>query len=116
MKRLFRIALSAAALPLAACSSLGSGEYGISDYTLVRVHRVSVGDGGAGTSMSGPCGGVSGGGSVGWPGWDGCGVVGGSAGLSGNGGSCCIETTLLGQANARLAPRVAGLPHGPSLL
>lgn len=46
MKRLFRIALSAAALPLAACSSLGSGEYGISDYTLVRVHRVSVGDGG----------------------------------------------------------------------
>jgi hypothetical protein len=46
MKRLFRIALSAAALPLAACSSLGGGEYGISDYTLVRVHRVSVGDGG----------------------------------------------------------------------
>ena len=33
-------------LPLAACSSLGGGEYGISDYTLVRVHRVSVGDGG----------------------------------------------------------------------
>ena len=45
MKRLFRIALCAAVLPLAACSSLG-GEYGISDYTLVRVHRVSVGDGG----------------------------------------------------------------------
>jgi len=45
MKPLFRIALSAAVLPLAACSSLG-GEYGLSDYTLVRVHRVSVGDGG----------------------------------------------------------------------
>jgi len=45
MKRLKRLSLLAAALPLAACSSLG-GETGISDYTLVRVHRVSVGDGG----------------------------------------------------------------------
>jgi hypothetical protein len=45
MKRLKRLTLLAAALPLAACSSLG-GESGISDYTLVRVHRVSVGDGG----------------------------------------------------------------------
>jgi len=38
--------LAAAALPLAACSSLGGGDggYGISDYTLVRVHRVAVGD------------------------------------------------------------------------
>ena len=41
-----RIALLAAALPLAACSSLGGGEYGIGDYTLVRVHRMDVGDGG----------------------------------------------------------------------
>jgi hypothetical protein len=46
MNRLTRIALLAAALPLAACSSLGGGEYGIGDYTLVRVHRVNVGDGG----------------------------------------------------------------------
>ena len=45
MKRLKRLSLLAAALPLAACSLLG-GETGISDYTLVRVHRVSVGDGG----------------------------------------------------------------------
>jgi hypothetical protein len=45
MKQLKRLTLLAAALPLAACSSLG-GESGISDYTLVRVHRVSVGDGG----------------------------------------------------------------------
>jgi hypothetical protein len=46
MYRLTRIALFAAALPLAACSSLGGGEYGIGDYTLIRVHRVNVGDGG----------------------------------------------------------------------
>ncbi|WP_156029849.1 hypothetical protein [Sphingomonas sp. URHD0057] len=46
MNRLTRIALLAAALPLAACSSLGGGEYGIGDYTLIRVHRVNVGDGG----------------------------------------------------------------------
>ena len=46
MHRLTRIALLAAALPLAACSSLGGGEYGIGDYTLVRVHRMDVGDGG----------------------------------------------------------------------
>jgi len=45
MKTLKRLSLLAAALPLAACSSLG-GESGISDYTLVRVHRVNVGDGG----------------------------------------------------------------------
>jgi hypothetical protein len=38
--------LLAAALPLAACSSLGGGEFGIGDDTLVRVHRVNVGDGG----------------------------------------------------------------------
>src|SRR4051794_14589924 len=45
MKSLIKFAFLAAAAPLTACSSLG-GEYGISDYTLVRVHRVSVGDGG----------------------------------------------------------------------
>jgi hypothetical protein len=47
MKIFSRIALVAAATSaLSACSSLGGGEYGgISDYTLVRVHRVNVGDG-----------------------------------------------------------------------
>ena len=38
-------ALLAAALPLSACSSLGGGDYGFSDYSLVRVQRVNVGDG-----------------------------------------------------------------------
>lgn len=40
-----RLALAAAAAMLSACSTLGSGESGISDYQLVRVHRVQVGDG-----------------------------------------------------------------------
>jgi hypothetical protein len=44
MKRLFKLVLLTAALPLTACSSLGGGGYGLSDYTLVRVHRVSVGN------------------------------------------------------------------------
>ena len=38
MTRIAKLAFLAAALPLAACSSLGSGEYGLSDYGLVRVH------------------------------------------------------------------------------
>jgi hypothetical protein len=46
MTRSARLALLAAALLIAACSSLGGGEYGIGDYNLVRVHRVEVGDGG----------------------------------------------------------------------
>jgi hypothetical protein len=46
MKRTINIAFLVGALPLAACSSLGGGEYGISDYGLVRVQRVNVGDGG----------------------------------------------------------------------
>jgi hypothetical protein len=46
MKHRAKLVLLAAALPLAACSSLGGSEYGLSDYTLVRVHRVNVGDGG----------------------------------------------------------------------
>jgi len=45
VKQLFKLISLAAILPLAACSSLGGDSYGISDYTLVRVHRVSVGDG-----------------------------------------------------------------------
>lgn len=46
MNQLTRLALAAAsALALSACSSVGGGEYGISSYSLVRVHRVNVGDG-----------------------------------------------------------------------
>jgi hypothetical protein len=33
------------AASLAGCSTIGAGEYGYSDYALVRVHRVNVGDG-----------------------------------------------------------------------
>jgi len=39
------IVLAAGALCLGACSSAGGGEYGISDYSFVRVQRVNVGDG-----------------------------------------------------------------------
>jgi hypothetical protein len=39
-----RLILVALAVGLAACSSLGGGEYGYSSYALVRVHRVNVGD------------------------------------------------------------------------
>jgi len=39
------IVLAAGALCLSACSSAGGGEYGISDYSFVRVQRVNVGDG-----------------------------------------------------------------------
>ncbi|MEO7635028.1 MAG: hypothetical protein ABIS38_05220 [Sphingomicrobium sp.] len=46
MKFSAKLALAAAAaVSLSACSSLGGSEYGISDYSLVRVHRVQVGDG-----------------------------------------------------------------------
>jgi hypothetical protein len=45
MKSFAKLALVAGAALLSACSSLGGGESGISDYTLVRVHRVQVGDG-----------------------------------------------------------------------
>jgi hypothetical protein len=41
----WKLGLLAAALVLPGCSSVGTGEYGISDYSLVRVHRVQVGDG-----------------------------------------------------------------------
>ena len=45
MKNHNKIALVAAALGLSACSSLGGGgDYGISDYSFVRVQRVNVGD------------------------------------------------------------------------
>ena len=40
-----RITLLAAAAALSACSSLGAGDYGFSEYSLVRVGPVSVGDG-----------------------------------------------------------------------
>src|SRR4051794_33164784 len=45
MKVLTVLALLAGAAGLSACSSLGGGEYGYSDYGLVRVARVNVGDG-----------------------------------------------------------------------
>jgi hypothetical protein len=45
VKKTSSTALLFAALALSACSSLGGGEYGFSDYSLVRVHRVQVGDG-----------------------------------------------------------------------
>jgi hypothetical protein len=45
MKLPFKLGLLVATVPLAACSTLGGGEYGFSDYALVRVHRVNVGDG-----------------------------------------------------------------------
>ena len=38
------IALLAAAASISACSSTGGDDYGISDYSLVRVQRVNVGD------------------------------------------------------------------------
>lgn len=45
MKQHSKIALLAAATALSACTSVGTGEYGFSDYSLVRVQRVSVGNG-----------------------------------------------------------------------
>ena len=44
MKKHKIIALIVAALGLPACSSLGGSDYGISDYSFVRVQRVNVGD------------------------------------------------------------------------
>ena len=38
-------ALLAAAAGLTACSGIGAGEYGFSEYAMVRVHRVTVGNG-----------------------------------------------------------------------
>ena len=45
MKAFTTVALLASAAGLSACSSVGGGEYGFSDYALVRVARVNVGDG-----------------------------------------------------------------------
>ena len=44
MKTYKTIALAAAALGISACSSMGGGEYGISDYSAIRVGPVTVGD------------------------------------------------------------------------
>lgn len=41
----WKFVVFAAVLALPACSSLGGGEYGFSDYSLVSVRRVQVGDG-----------------------------------------------------------------------
>lgn len=45
MKHLSATALLVAAFALPACTSLGGGEYGFSEYAPVNVHRVSVGNG-----------------------------------------------------------------------
>jgi hypothetical protein len=45
VKKRSKLGFAAAALALSACSSVGGGEYGFSAYSLVRVQRVSVGDG-----------------------------------------------------------------------
>ncbi|HKP34179.1 MAG TPA: hypothetical protein VJT70_05300 [Sphingomicrobium sp.] len=44
MKKLRNIGVLAAAAALAACSSVGGGDYGYSDYSFVRVQRLNVGD------------------------------------------------------------------------
>ena len=44
MKSVLKPALMGSALALSACSGVGTGEYGISDYSAVSVKRVSVGD------------------------------------------------------------------------
>ena len=44
MKKLRNLIVLAAAAALAACSSVGGGDYGYSNYSFVRVHRVYVGD------------------------------------------------------------------------
>src|SRR5438309_6438282 len=45
MKHLRKIAVLAVPIALSACGGLGGGEYGFSSYALVRVRRVSVGNG-----------------------------------------------------------------------
>ena len=45
MKSFVKLSLIGAALALPACGSQLGGEYGISDYTAIGVHRVEVGDG-----------------------------------------------------------------------
>jgi hypothetical protein len=50
-----KIALLALSFAVTACTGLGgAGEYGVSDYALVRVHQVSVGDGGLSVSPPRP--------------------------------------------------------------
>ena len=45
MSRLGKISILASGLALPACTSLAGGEFGFSNYSLVRVQRVKVGDG-----------------------------------------------------------------------
>ena len=45
MKNLWKIALLGAAFALPACTGVGTGEYGVSDYSYISVRRVQVGDG-----------------------------------------------------------------------
>jgi len=44
VKNIVKIAAVGAALALPACSSVGGDDFGYSDYSLVRVHRIYVGD------------------------------------------------------------------------
>ena len=54
MNKFAKIILLGASAALAGCTSLGGSEYGVSDFALVRVHRVSVGDGGLSVSPPRP--------------------------------------------------------------
>jgi hypothetical protein len=45
MRHFAKIVLAACALPLGACSTVGSEGFGSQYYSLVRVHRVAIGDG-----------------------------------------------------------------------
>jgi hypothetical protein len=73
-----------------------TGEIGVGDGFV-------PGDGGEGTSMSGVCVGMPGGGSVGWPGFDGSGM-GGDGFVGGSLGSgCCIKGSNAPE-NSRLPP------------
>jgi hypothetical protein len=71
------------------------------------------GEGGAGTSMSGPTGGVSGNGFGLVPGWAGAGVSGGRCGGGVSGGGCCMALNLLGKGTR--GPE-GGLPNAARLL
>jgi hypothetical protein len=55
MKHVLKIvAAMAAAAAVSACSGVGAGEYGVSDYAMVSVHRVNVGDGSLAVSAPRP--------------------------------------------------------------
>ncbi len=45
MNNISKLAVAVCAVALSACSTLGGGDFGYSDYSLVRARRVNVGDG-----------------------------------------------------------------------